>query len=282
MPTPPPLSYPAEQVRRYDRDRFVTGLFAPADRRDDLYALYAFNLEVAKLREVVREPMMGRIRLQWWRDAVSAMARGAPPPPHPVAEPLAQAVGRHRLDEGLLQRLIDGREADLGDEPPADAAELLRYAEDTAASLSLLALAVLGTAQPAACDAARHVGIAWALTGLLRAVPFHAALGRVALPRALLAAHGVSPEMLLAGRPQPGLAAVAREIAAEAQSHLKAARVLRPRVERRAVPVLLPARLASGYLAALERVGCDLLDTTWSVPRPRPLRLAASALLRRW
>lgn len=282
MPSPPSLSYPAAQVRRYDRDRFVTGLFAPPEQREDLYALYAFNLEMAKLREVVREPMMGQIRLQWWRDAVSAMAQGAAAPPHPVAEPLAGVVRRHGLDEVLLQRLIDGREADLDDGPPADMAALLRYAEDTAATLSQLGLAVLGAVHPASGDAARQVGIAWALTGLLRAVPFHAALGRVALPHALLAAHGVNAGALLAGKPQPGLAAVAREIAAAARHHLAAARALRPQVERRALPVLLPARLASRYLAALERAGHDLLDTAWSVPRPRPVLLAASALLRRW
>ena len=64
------LSYCADQVRRQDRERYLTALFAPAGRREDLFALYAFNLEVAKTAEVVSEAMVGRIRLQWWREAI--------------------------------------------------------------------------------------------------------------------------------------------------------------------------------------------------------------------
>lgn len=282
MPELPPLSYPAQQVRLYDRDRFVTGLFAPADRRDDLFALYAFNLEIAKLREVAREPMMGRIRLQWWRDIVAAIGQGHAPPPHPVAQPLAAAMRRHRLDEAALQRLIDSREADLDDEPPADLAALERYAADSSATLTELALAVLAADGAAARRAGHHVGVAWALTGLLRAVPFHASLGRLTLPTDLLGAHGVTAEQVLAGKPSPGLAQVGRVIAEQARGHLGQARALRGEVSAAALPALLPGRLAEGYLAALRRRSYALFDTAWSAPRPRPLMLGLCALLRRW
>ena len=60
----------AATLRQHDRDRYLTTLFAPSDRRGALIALYSFNFEVAKTREVVREPLLGRIRLQWWRDAI--------------------------------------------------------------------------------------------------------------------------------------------------------------------------------------------------------------------
>src|SRR5260221_11842658 len=85
------LSYCGQQVRRYDHDRFLTALFAPADRRDDLLALYAFNLEIAKIRETVTEPMLGRIRLQWWRETIESFA-GHIVRKQAVAEPLADAV----------------------------------------------------------------------------------------------------------------------------------------------------------------------------------------------
>lgn len=51
-------------VRRFDPDRYFSALFAPADKRPLLFALYAFNHELARVGEVVREPMMGEIRLQ--------------------------------------------------------------------------------------------------------------------------------------------------------------------------------------------------------------------------
>lgn len=282
MLSTPALSHSAHQVRLYDRDRFVTGLFAPADRREDLFALYAFNLEIAKLREMVREPMMGRIRLQWWRDAVSAMAAGSESPPHPVAVPLGEAMRRRGLSEATLQRLIDSRETDLDEDPPADVAALERYAEDSSATVVDLALVVLGADSAAARQAGRHLGIAWALTGLLRAVPFHAALGRLALPADRLAAHGVTPDRVLAGKPPPGLAAVARELAELARDHLRQARAGRGAVERQALPALLPGRLADGYLADLHHADYALFAPGWSAPRPRPVMLSASALLRRW
>ncbi len=280
MPPTPALSHSAQQIRLYDRDRFVTGLFAPAARREDLFALYAFNLELAKLREVVREPMMGQIRLQWWRDAVAAIAAGAESPPHPVALPLAEAMRRRGLAEATLQRLIDSREADLDDQPPADMAALERYADDSSATVTDLALAVLGADSAAARQAGRHLGIAWALTGLLRAVPFHAGLGRLALPLDRLVAHGVAPHQVLAGKPSPGLQQVARDIAELARDHLRRARAAK--VERQAIPALLPGRLADGYLAALHRVDYALFAPGWAAVRPRPVMLTACAVLRRW
>lgn len=282
MLSTPALSHSAQQVRLYDRDRFVTGLFAPADRREDLFALYAFNLEIAKLREMVREPMMGRIRLQWWRDAVSAMAAGGESPAHPVALPLGEAIRRRGLPEATLQRLIDSRETDLEEQPPADMAAVERYAEDSSAALTELALVVLGADSAAAGQAGRHLGIAWGVTGLLRAVPFHAALGRLVLPADRLAAHGVAPDRVLAGKPPPGLAVVARELAELARDHLRRARASRGAVERQALPALLPGRLADRYLARLQRTGYALFAPGWSAPRPQPVMLSASALLRRW
>ena len=78
-------------VRRYDRDRYLTALFAPADRRQALMALYAFNYEIAKTREVVREPVLGRIRLRWWRENLDAVYAGKEVRPHEVATPLSIA-----------------------------------------------------------------------------------------------------------------------------------------------------------------------------------------------
>src|SRR5487761_327814 len=87
----------AALVNQHDRDRFVTALFAPEDRRENLFALYAFNYELAKVHESVREPMMGRVRLQWWRDTLAEIAAGQPPRRHEVAEPLARAIRDRHL-----------------------------------------------------------------------------------------------------------------------------------------------------------------------------------------
>src|SRR5438045_5611265 len=146
-------------VRRHDRDRFHTALFAPAREREALFALYAFNYEVARVREVVSEPMLGQIRLQWWRDAVAQAFVGEAPRRHVVVEPLTSAIRDFELSRDHFDRLVDARERDLDPEFPASLAALEDYADGTSASLVLLALEVLGANQPGAQEVGRGVGI---------------------------------------------------------------------------------------------------------------------------
>src|SRR5208282_2825234 len=93
----PKISTVAQLVRRHDRDRFVTALFAAPGRREALFALYAFNYEVARIREAVSEPLLGSIRLQWWREVIREINEGKPPRQHEVAEALAASFGRYQL-----------------------------------------------------------------------------------------------------------------------------------------------------------------------------------------
>src|SRR3954447_14801823 len=86
------LSRPGAIVRRHDRDRYQTALFAPSDRREALFALYAFNYEVARVRETVTQPMLGQIRLQWWREVIAASYAGAPARGHEIVQPLVTTI----------------------------------------------------------------------------------------------------------------------------------------------------------------------------------------------
>ncbi len=293
------LSTCADQVRRQDRDRYLTALFAPAERREDLFALYAFNLEVAKTAEVVSEAMLGRIRLQWWREAVDEIYGGGPRA-HSVVDPLAQVVDRHGLPRAPYDRLIDAREADLDGEPPADLAALEAYAEGTATSLFALALGVLGLGvvglgvvglcvvdgpadQGPAGEAAHHLGVAWALTGLARAVPFHARQKRSYLPADLTSAAGLDTAELFELRASPALGRVIEEIAACATDHLQAVRRLRRDLPRAAAPLLLFAPLAEDHLRRLSRAGFNPFDPKVQAERPGTVwRLAWASWLRRY
>lgn len=257
MATPGALSYCAAEVRRLDPDRYLCAMFAPPGRREDLLALYAFNLEIARTRELVSERMLGEIRLQWWREALEGIYAGTPRR-HQVVRPLAAAVARHGLDRGAIEAIIDARAADLDDGPPADLAALETYAAATAGGLAELAVQVLGAAE--ARPAARAVGAAWALTGLLRAVAFHARAKRLYLPADLMAAHAVRPGDLFELRGGAGLAGVARAVADAARRHIAAARALRRATPRAALPVLLQARLAEASLGRLQRLGYDVLE----------------------
>jgi NADH dehydrogenase [ubiquinone] 1 alpha subcomplex assembly factor 6 len=125
------LSPVALLVRRHDRDRFQTALFAPAAEREALFALYAFNYEIARVRESVSEPMLGQIRLQWWREAIDAVYGAATPRRHEVVEALGVVVRARALSRNHFARLIDSRERDLDDAPPKTLAALEEYAEGT-------------------------------------------------------------------------------------------------------------------------------------------------------
>jgi phytoene synthase len=270
--SPAGLSPCAAELRRHDPDRFLTALFAPAERREALFALYAFNLEVARAREMVSEPMLGRIRLQWWREAIEGIYAGTPRR-HYVVDPLAAAVARHGLARASFDRLLESREADMEAEGPATLAALTDYAEGSSASLVDLALQILGEgALPApAREAGRRVGVAWALAGLLRAVPFHARARRLYLPQDLVGAAGLRLEDLFELRQPPALAAVVRQVADTARAELSAARAVQ-RPPRALLPALLPGTLAGLYLKRLAAAGHDPFDAR--VQQAPPLRVA--------
>ena len=279
----PDLSPLAALVRRHDRDRYQTALFAPADRREALFALYAFNYEIARVRETVSQPMLGQIRLQWWREIVAAAFAGAPPRQHEIAEPLTAVIGDNALTRAHFDRMIDTRERDLADAPPATLAALEAYAEGTAATLIYLALEVLGVAEPAAHAAASEVGTLYALAGLLRAMPFHARAGRCYIPADIAARAGLDPADYAGQRDSAGLRAATAALAEAAAAHLQAARQYRREIPRSARAAMLPAVVADRFLTRLKRADFNPFAPELSIPDPlQSWRLCAAALRNRF
>lgn len=277
----PGLSHAARLVSQFDRDRFVTALFAPLERREALMSLYAFNVEIARVQESVREPMAGMIRLQWWRDALIAGAEGGACDNHPVARPLGELIRAHGLPLEPFDDLISARQDDLEGAAPADLAEAERYAARSSAALTVLALTVLGAETEEFRRAGRHVGIAWGLLGNLRALGHHLSIGKLTLPEDLLHAAGTSGMAVRDGRASTeSLTAVARLVGERARHHLAEARRGRP--GRRGLAALLPAILADGYLQVLEKTGWNPFDSRVAQPRPRPLRLVLAQLTGRF
>jgi len=266
----------ADLVRQGDPERYLAALFASAERREPVFALLAFNYEIARAREVVREPLLGRIRLQWWRETLDAIYAGTPVRAHEVALPLAAAIQRLGLPRAGFERLLEAREQDLEGAQPESLAALESYCEASSGELQVLQLEALGAADEPARRAARQIGTAYALSGLIRALPFHARAQRIYLPRDLAAAAQLSIAEVFALRASPALATVVREVAARAEALLHEARAARRSIAPAALPALLEARLASLHLRRLARAGYDPFD-----PRlARPLPLAALALAR--
>lgn len=278
------LSEAGQAVRQHDHDRYLTALFAKPERREELFALYAFNHEVAKTSEVVSESIIGQIRLQWWRDALESLL-GGNLRQHYVLQGLEQAAKEGRLAGPELERLIDARERDLEARQPQDLEEFEAYAEATGATLLRAALGLLELAPDHHRDlyrAARHIGIAYATVGILRAVPFHAARRQIFLPEDHLAVAGVDTPQLLELQPQERLSGVVMRLSARAQEHLDEARKLIPS-SKDGAPVLLHGSLAGLYLERLASVHYDPFSPKAGLAPPsRMLRLTWLCWRGRW
>lgn len=277
------LSYCGQEVRRHDNDRFLASLFAPARVREGLFALYAFNQEIARTREVVSETLLGQMRLQWWRDAVAACFGEGNLPPHPVAQPLAAVIRDFKLSREPFETLIDAREMDLEEGPPPTLDNLAAYARDTAVPLLILGLEMLGVTDDASRRAAGHAGIAYALAGLLRATPMLARGGRIVIPAQLLERHGCRQKTILSGEAAPELAACVTDVALRASAELASARALRHDTARAATPLLLAATQAGMVLDRLEKVNFQPFSPEVLKPNPwRHVALLWAAATGRW
>jgi phytoene synthase len=258
-------------LRERDLDRYYASLFAPAEKRSHLHALYAFSSEVARVREAVSAPMPGEIRLQWWRDAIAGDARGDVQA-NPVALALDDTIGRFKLPRAAFLDLIDARVFDLYDDPMPSRADLEGYLGETAsAPVRLASLILAGGEDPGAAEAAGHAGLAWGATGLLRALPWHAHQGQVYLPADMLARHGVTREDVVMGRGGPGFVAALADMRALAREHLAAVARLRSSIPPAIAPAFLMLALVPGYLAAMERPGYDAFRTPVDQPSWRKL-----------
>lgn len=172
---PAMLDYCGTLCRQHDRDRFVLSLRAPVAARPALWALYAFNYEIARTREVVTDPALGRIRLQWWRDAVNeAFAAEKPFYRHEILRHLAPHLTTYKLPAERFHSLIDAREADFA---PADAGIDALESYAAATNLPLLDMALMVCGENASAAHTRAVAAAYGLTGLLRAHHSHTVHG---------------------------------------------------------------------------------------------------------
>jgi phytoene synthase len=266
----------ADTVRRHDPDRYFAALFAPWEKRPLLFALYAFNYEIARLGERNREPMAAAIRLQWWREAVEEAANGRPRS-QPAAVGLAELIAKSSPPLELFSALLNAREFDFAGDAFGNLSELESYCTGTSSVLMKIAARVLGER---ADDFLEHAGIAYALAGLLRSLAFHTVRRRLYLPLEILAAEGLSPEAVFARKNGGAVGRVLRRLVNRAREHLAQANLASPRTG--AFVAALPAALVSLYLKPLMRAGFDPFGQQIEVPvYRRQVSLLRATLLKK-
>lgn len=251
-------------LKQVDYDRYLSTLYAPPDKRASLAILYAFNAEIASIRDRAREPLTGELRLQWWRDALSVEGAAGG---HPLAEALAGVIDANSLPVSAFLNMLDARVFDLYNDPMPSRNDLEGYCGETASALIQLAALILD--REAATNVASvtgHAGCAQAITGLTRLLPIHRARGQCYVPAEILAASGSTVASLLEGA--AGSEGAVLAMAALARQHLEIFRREAGAIPPKLRPAFLPLALTDSYLSRIEN---DPIKTLRQVVEPGAL-----------
>jgi 15-cis-phytoene synthase len=254
-------AYCAALVRESDFDRYAAALFALPERRAQLLSLYAFNAEIARVREQVTQALAGEIRLQWWIDVLSGKSAGDAQA-NPVAAQLLQTVEACGLSRASLSELVEAHRFDLYDEPMQTAAEVEGFLDQTAGKLFLLGARILSAGAPIERSPllealTHHASLAHGLISLVEALPRHAARRQLYVPLEQLAEFGVSSDAVFGGGPSLELTRLVRSLADEAAREFGEAMKLMPGIDREMRASFLLLALVPARLKRLDRDGFD-------------------------
>lgn len=247
------FAFAADALRAGDHDRYLSTLVLAANYRDAVTALYAFNADIAAIRERVSSPAPGEVRLQWWSDALTGEGHGAVRQ-NPTADALLQTIDLYNIPTGTLLRLIGARRFDLYDDPMPDLETFEGYAGETNSTLYQLAAMILNDgAQIETGDAAGHLGVAHALIGHMRAFGYVSAQGRIMLPWTVFEANGVQESELFSQIESEGLHEALGQFAELAASHLDKAQAAVAHLPGKLKPAFAMLAILRAQLAALTK-----------------------------
>lgn len=240
-------------VREGDRDRYLATLLAPAEHRGALFALYAFDVEIERVRDLAREPMPGEIRLQWWHEVLLG-ERSGEAAANPVAAALLQTLSRYNLARERLAKHVEAHRFDVYDEPMQSLAELQSYAAKTASAIFESAAQILGTSVTLSGEA----GQAQALANVLTRLPRHASRRQLYVPLDVLQQYGAKPEDIFAMHATPELRAVLAELRLRTRRHLAHIGAASPDIRAARVwPAFLPLAPLRSLLLRMESADYD-------------------------
>lgn len=254
-------------VRTADRDRYLCLLLTPEPRRGELAALYAFNAELAQIRERISDPAAGEVRQAWWEQIINGIFAGEVVNA-PVPQGLARAVEAGDLPRHVLTHMIEARRFDLFDDPMPDLNTLEGYLGETSSALIQMSALVLAGYDALECaEVSGLAGVASGMAGLLRSLPIHRARGQCYVPADTLQKQDLQSSHVIAGRTGAAMDLVLLELVAHAQRRLAGARREASRVPEAALPAFLHASLTEPYLKRLGKARGAMLTSVVSRPQ---------------
>lgn len=255
-PSADAAAFCADLVRNHDFARYAATLFVPTAERRALLALYAFNVEIVRVRDQVSQPLPGEIRLQWWTDMLSGHSHGSAEG-NPVAAELLIAIREFNLPVAPLSLLVEEHQFDLYNDPMPTMAALEGYLTATCSALFTLAAQIAAPPSATIDHIARHAGLAQGLVQVIVSLPRDAAHRQLFVPQQLLESHGSGTEEVFAGKETPKLRAALDQLAGEARQHLATASSLLAELPPAARVAFLPLAWARRDLARLSRADRD-------------------------
>jgi 15-cis-phytoene synthase len=243
-------------VRSHDFVRYASTLFMPIEQRRPLLALYAFNVEVSRVREQVSQPLPGEIRLQWWTDMLLGSGHGGVEG-NPVASELLRVIQNYRLPVDRLVRLVEEHQFDVYNDPMPTISALEGYVNDTSSTLFALAGRIACPPSAELDHLARHAGLAVGFVQAINAMPRDAARRQLFVPLQLLEKHGSDMEQVFAGKQTPQARAGIDELIASARQHFDAALALVAKTPPELRAMFLPLAVTRADLARLSRADND-------------------------
>ena len=276
-------SFCADLVRSHDFVRYASTLFVPAEQRRALLALFAFNAEIARIRDQVTQPLPGEVRMQWWMDLLAGTAHGGVEG-NPVAAELTLAIRSFGLPAESMSRLIDEHQFDLYNDPMPTLAALEGYVHETSSALFMLAARIFAPPSAEVEHLARHAGLALGFVQVIASLPRDAARRQLFLPLQFLQSHGSTIEEVFSGRQTPNARAAIDQLIGEARRHLQTAETLLTQVPSRVRPVFLPQVQVRRDLKRMSRADNDpfilrvpsrisILWTLWRASRSKAFKM---------
>ena len=245
-------------LRDLDRDRYIAALLSPAEKRETLAALYCFNAEIARIRDVTREVLPGEIRLQWWRDVLEGKSVGDANA-HPVAGPLLKVIADYSLPVSVLLDLIEARTFDLYDDSFDSMNMLEGYAGESASAIIQLASLILNPeAAKSHAEAAGHAGVAQAMAGVMLLAPIHRSRQQLYVPLEILNAVGLDRDAFLRGERKEEIAGAIDIFCTKGLEHLNHAK--RQKIHADLVPAYLPVAIVETVLKRAKALGAGIFD----------------------
>ncbi len=183
------------ELRAQDPDRYLLSLFAPADARPALWALFTLDYDIARTRDMVSDTNLGLIRLQWWRDEIARMYDLGTHPQIPALKILGPALREKAIPKDWFESVLYAREFDLQDVAPASWMGLCNYADFITTPVNKIALKLMG--EGADKDDLRHISRNFALQKLIRSVPDMLSRRRCYLPEDMLAEKKLTSQKII-------------------------------------------------------------------------------------